>query len=241
MSERRARPILFTGGNVRAIREDRKTQTRRTLKGFESRGVFSSMGWDPDDVSPARRYGAFFRDSIPDDPCPLFVPSPFGAPGDLLWVKETWAVGSGYDPDPVLGLRGCKPSELPSFLAVWYRAEPEGSWPFYRTRDGKLAQERPGKRTKRGQWRPSIFMPRWASREELTISRIWVERLNSISEADARAEGVQRVDFAASGGVGVGDYRHAYRGLWESINGPGSWALNPWVWCIEFSRRAAHG
>lgn len=76
-------------------------------------------------------------------------------------------------------------------------------------------------------WRPSIHMPRWASRIALEITGVRVERLNDISEADCRAEGL--------GGT-VDRAHHWYRVLWEQINGPGSWDANPWVWVIEFKR-----
>jgi len=92
------------------------------------------------------------------------------------------------------------------------------------------------------QSRPSIHMPRWASRLTLEITGVRVERLNDINEADAIAEGVTAV---SSGGVtlftttGVNCFqtaKDAYAALWESINGPGSWDANPWVWVVEFRR-----
>lgn len=83
-------------------------------------------------------------------------------------------------------------------------------------------------------WRPSIFMPRWASRITLEVVSVRVERLQNISEADARAEGV-----TLKGGQGYDGWARAeYTALWESINGSGSWAANPFVWVIEFRRIA---
>lgn len=82
-----------------------------------------------------------------------------------------------------------------------------------------------------GDWtrpKPSIHMPRWASRITLWITDVRVERLNDISQHDAMAEGVS-VDSPATFQAVA-----AYRDLWESINGPGSWAENPYVWVIEF-------
>lgn len=83
-------------------------------------------------------------------------------------------------------------------------------------------------------WTPSIHMPRWASRILLEITNVLVERLQDISEEDAVAEGVQITDEYTGCADDIDDYRHAYKFLWESINGQGSWDLNPWVWAIEF-------
>ena len=85
-----------------------------------------------------------------------------------------------------------------------------------------------------GMWRPSIHMPRWASRITLEVTGVKVERLQGISEADAIAEGIPQSDVSPPD-MGV----FAYRQLWESINGPGSWDANPWVWCVSFKRVTA--
>ena len=94
-------------------------------------------------------------------------------------------------------------------------------------------------------WRPSIHMPRWASRILLEITGVSVERLKDISEADARAEGIGAVDVAFAGDKRRDPvtqqhppvrFADSYQDLWESINGPGSWDVNPWCWCITFRR-----
>jgi hypothetical protein len=89
-------------------------------------------------------------------------------------------------------------------------------------------------------WKPSIHMPRAASRINLEIVRVGVERLQDISEADAYAEGVTIPDhykFASNGRPeDRNEARVTYKALWESINGPGSWDLNPWVWVVEFKK-----
>ena len=90
-------------------------------------------------------------------------------------------------------------------------------------------------------WRPSIHMPRWASRITLEVTGVRVERLQDISEADAYAEGIEQTDFIEEAehqepATGAPPGRYAYRALWESINGPDSWTANPWVWAVEFKR-----
>ncbi|MDE1714786.1 hypothetical protein PWG14_20030 (plasmid) [Chromobacterium amazonense] len=87
-------------------------------------------------------------------------------------------------------------------------------------------------------WKPSIHMPRWASRILLEITEVRVERLQDISEADAVAEGVTpaAVQSFADTGLVTRPAGFAYRDLWEQINGTGSWDANPWVWVVEFKR-----
>ena len=88
-------------------------------------------------------------------------------------------------------------------------------------------------------WRPSIFMPRVASRITLEVTGVRVERLHDISDSDCMAEGLQSAVDHFSGkisGVTDASVRSCYRALWESINGPKSWSANPFVWCVEFRR-----
>jgi hypothetical protein len=86
-------------------------------------------------------------------------------------------------------------------------------------------------------WRPSIHMPRWASRIQLEITGARVERLNAISEDDAMAEGMD--DGTSAAAIAVGWFekpQRAYQRLWEQMYGEDSWASNPWVWVIQFKR-----
>jgi hypothetical protein len=133
---------------------------------------------------------------------------PYGQPGDRLWVKET----------------GWQPRE-PSLKELREGAD---TWPKY-SYDADGIDDYDREQFKEWGWkrRPSIFMPRWASRITLELMNVRVERLQDISEADAKAEGVEP----------YGDcYCVPYRRLWESINGSDSWKANPWVWVVEFRR-----
>lgn len=142
---------------------------------------------------------------------------PHGKPGDRLWVRETWAYG-------VHALASERDEDGPFVYAA------DG------TDQGRLCSR----------WRPSIHMPRTASRILLDITSIRVERLQKISAADARAEGIARdgdgyerfpVDPDAPAGQSfTRNPVLAYRGLWDYINGRGAWDANPWVWVIEFKR-----
>ena len=138
--------------------------------------------------------------------------------GDRLWVRETWQAIDGNE----LALR-IMTEPHPSRGWIEYAATvPEGHEPPPR-------------------WRPSIHMPRWASRITLEVTGVRVERLQDISEADALAEGIAR--HADGNGFHIEDGMHysddpreSFASLWDSINGHGSWDANPWVFVIEFKR-----
>lgn len=129
---------------------------------------------------------------------------PYGVPGDRLWVREAWAADEMWDRVP--------PRDIPEGQRIWL----EGSG-FDRGVKGRL--------------RPSIHMPRWASRILLEVVSIRVERLQEISEDDAKAEG-------GTANIML-NYRAPFSYLWKLIyghEGPNSWAANPWVWVVEFKR-----
>ncbi|EPH9933864.1 morphogenetic protein [Klebsiella oxytoca] len=132
-----------------------------------------------------------------------YLNSAFGKPGNRIWVRETWAEAGASAPDLKL-YRANYPEHVPS---IYENVPP--------------AEEI--------RWTPSIHMPRTASRIQLEITDVRVERLRSMSQDDARAEGV----IAASGPMEAG---LAFRELWDSIYGEESWKANPWVWVIEFKR-----
>lgn len=163
------------------------------------------MEFDPCDPS----YGPFWKPYCTGVPESVKVPCPYGKIGDRLWVRE-----SGYQP----------PHLTPKMLR-----EGADTWPHYiYSADG---DEKEWCRENGWKSRPSIHMPRWASRITLEIVSVRVERLNAITHIDAIAEGCTPHPDAPAQSMG-----DDYKGLWESINGPGSWDLNPWVWVIEFRR-----
>lgn len=231
------RPILFSAPMVRAILNGSKTQTRRVVKPQPSGYVENVYRPFPHEPNNWQGFGG--------DYIHWYGKCPYGQPGDHLWVRENfqplfaegweegmnpdgsgdsvnWKTGEGYDP---------------SYPAT------DGIVEFYDHTKDELTQR---------VW-PSIHMPRWASRIQLKITNIRVERLQECSEADAQAEGAQFVDFGkdrygqqnpgwrcdrapSSADDALLTARFAYGNLWESINGPGSWDANPWVWVIEFKR-----
>lgn len=202
----REKPILFTPENVRAIIDGRKTQTRRIVKPQPIADIDTFLPADP----------SGFWGFIGDSPTQC-IHCPYGEVGDRLWVKEGWR------PEVVHshGQNSCDCGDV----EVKYLAD--GATRFFS--DGSIPPEWTiPKAAKRGGV-TSLFMPRWASRLTLEITGIRVERLAEISEADAIAEGCQCAGVPASLAN-----RGAYAKLWESINGPGSWAANPFVWVIEF-------
>ncbi|HHZ9834191.1 TPA: hypothetical protein ACWON6_004488 [Klebsiella pneumoniae] len=161
-----------------------------------------TVGRDP--ISKFIKIGKKFIGCYPEDVPELIRECcPYGVPGDRIWVRETWAEAGASAPDLKL-YRANYPEHVPS---IYENVPP--------------AEEI--------RWTPSIHMPRTASRILLEITGVRVERLRSMSQDDARAEGV----IAASGPMEAG---LAFRELWDSIYGEESWKANPWVWVIEFKR-----
>ena len=199
------RPILFSGQMVRALLDGRKTQTRRIVKtGCEIAGC---------------ELNSMLRQEL-DQGAGGFL-CPYGQPGDMLWVRETWGSINADHPK-------CKGGKKPmQGDKIVYRSNPADD---YQWGSGKPSQ---GSFV----WRPSIFMPRWASRITLEIASVRVERLQDIETNDCYEEGITRPKGPIWGSEvtqrdnAVG----AYREIWNSINGPDSWDKNPWVWVIEFS------
>ena len=199
------RPILFSGSMVRAILSGAKTQTRRVIKpqpwfmpeaydhGPQWAWAYSWPAWE---VGNGAVWGTKFSGELAEQDY-FREHCPYGVPGDQLWVRETWAA---LHPGTDDVMREVDPR--PPICSLAYRATDE--------------------RSINGPWRPSIFMPRWASRITLEVVSVRVQRLQDISHEDGKAEGLDSLDGFAL--------------LWDRINekrGYG-WQVNPWVWAVEF-------
>lgn len=213
------KPILFNSDMVRAILAGEKTRRVITPHPGQWQGADYVDGvWYAEDA-----YG----DSHP-------IACPYGKPGDLLWVRETWRVGAWHVDDGMKveyraddRLSGWLWLEEEQYERLWQDSTDDA------IKAGLEADEEGNFYWVEGQtptrWRPSIFMPRWASRITLRITKVRVQRLQAISEDDAAAEGIPRHS---------GPYILDFARLWDSINAKRgySWNSNPWVWVIEFEK-----
>ena len=218
LSTPREHPILFSGEMVRAILSGRKTQTRRPIR-VPNNATPDCQLMEPHEVVWNAPSGGILT------PVPRHT-------GDRLWVRETWCSGDRYyqshenEVPAVVGYRADR-------SAIQWDAEPPRQIPAY-----DIAQWN----WDMAVWRPSIHMPRWASRITLEITGVRVERLQDISEEDAIAEGMP---LPAGPGfvngepatVAVFDARLAFRALWDATYAKSApWSNAPWVWVIAFKR-----
>ncbi len=217
------RPIPFSGKMVGAILEGRKTQTRRVIK--------------PQPTLNFHYHGWYMKDAYEWTTChPLevrhpksqrqVVRCPYGVPGDRLWVREK-----------IDGVMGCDAVYCADYARL-VDAHPNG-WDVWRD----------GRRLPLKTISP-IHMPRWASRITLELTNVRVQRVQDISEEDAKAEGVD------GGCINCGQspceprcigplpgYRDSFAGLWNVINAKRGfgWIMNPWVWVLKFQVFAGKG
>ena len=211
----REKGLIFNSEMVRAILDGRKTQTRRPIKWKQTR--FTEIG-EREDGSK----WPWSEDA--EHACDFWHPCPFGAVGDRICVREAFRVHS----------------RATDVATLVYKASERNSWTEQTRRVPVAVCNKPATPEK---WTPSLHMPRWASRILLEITDVRVERLNAISEEDARAEGI--ID---GGCLNCGepepcgcanpepDATDAFAYLWQSIYGQENWNANPWVWVIEFKR-----
>lgn len=212
------RGILFDAEMVRAYLAGRKSQTRRIILGVDWANSFVNF-----DNRPKALFTDRMLDNFTGSPnSHLFlVKCPYGIPGDSLWVRETWKCEELPN-----GLDGVRFKADDKFIEIENTISASDAWVESNRRDGK--------------WRPSMFMPRWASRITLEILDVRVEQLQDITEADARAEGW---DGRPCPEIHADDYDPKiagsalewYRNLWRRLNGKKApWKSNPWVWVITF-------
>lgn len=224
----KVRPIIFSAPMVRAILDGRKTQTRRIVKPQPM--LADKVVYNNGEVGEWRYKHEGWRwrneEIYEGDP----FRCPYGGVGGVLWVREAFHTS-------------------PHFKCL-YRADYDDD-------------ARPPKVVAPGGWKPSIHMPRRLSRIDLEITGLRVERLQDISREDAIAEGLDPTHIDSLGRQQWKVYPHqdgtpgeevaayvgrpttskpidSYKSLWLSINGPGSWDANPFVWVIEF-KRIEHG
>ncbi|WP_111639946.1 ASCH domain-containing protein [Marinomonas shanghaiensis] len=195
------RPILFNTEMVKAILDGRKTQTRRPANPQPTLTNDSGFSWK------GHLYGAGFSDKATKNNfiAPAF---PLGKVGDHLWVRETFAAldaGSYEQAKPTKGMN----------QDIRYKATE------------KLASQDADVRGY--DWKPSIHMPRWACRLVLEITDVRIERIQDITEEDAKKEGFPRMETHPKDGAPA---RTWFRGTWDSLYK--NWSENPWVWIIEF-------
>lgn len=219
----RERPILFSGEMVRAILDGRKTQTRRVgnMRGADRVRwhVGETHAWG---AKPPERYEGWVAEVDALKGLLLPLRCPFGQPGDWLWVRETF----------------CPVDDREYGGVVWtdYRATPRYSAEHPAGWDAAPDDAEALK------WRPSIFMPRRASRISLEVTGIRVERIQDIGGQDAMAEGVERWEYGYKGAPCTSEVFPtawtAFRSRWDALNGKRGygWDANPWVWVIEFRR-----
>lgn len=226
------RPVIFNGEMIRALLDGRKTQTRR---------VIANVGADnciPLQKQTKTKDGIYTH--VMD--APMYGLCPFGQVGDRLWVRETWGVVS-HDFDESEQIIDWVPDRPATAIHEMPFGNGYYSGHAIYAADGEFTWGDDDGHGERSCWKPSIHMPHAACRILLEITAVRVERLNNISEEDARAEGI-----SDGGCLNCGepepcgcanpqpDATDAFAYLWQSIYGVENWLTNPWVWVIEFKR-----
>ncbi|SXI73765.1 morphogenetic protein [Klebsiella pneumoniae] len=227
--------MIFNAEMVRALLSGRKTQTRRIIKPQPEATLSGSLSgkW------LSRPLNGLLLPKIED----IAIHCPFGAVGDRIWVRETWGVVS-HELDEDGRIQPWTPDRPATVIHEMPFGNGYYSGHAIYAADGDFTWgDDDGYEDGRSCWKPSIHMPRAASRILLEITTVRVERLNAISEEDARAEGI--ID---GGCLNCGepepcgcanpepDATDAFAYLWQSIYGQENWNANPWVWVIYFER-----
>jgi len=232
----RKRPILFCGEMVRAILDGRKTQTRRVIKPQPDikledygNGFAQIAHWkDPSRLSMRMWLnGEGFNDYCP-----------YGQAGDSLWVRESYYQFGHWEPKGELKTKTGRQK--------WHFVPDDNAILFDPAETYRKGRHHKDPYTPAWHKRLGRFMPRAASRIDLEITGVRVERLQDISEEDAIAEGVEAqigfaqmtwyrdYGFSGPGWLGFESARQSFQSLWQSVYG--TWDANPWLWVIEFKK-----
>lgn len=221
------KPILFSAPMVQAILDGRKTQTRRIIKSKHESGLFQVCSRKSD--GQITEITSLDWDERPRNDCSNDI-QPLAKVGDILWVRETYTI---LEPEHCEGMK----------VRFYYKAShhlTNEEWRLECIEDGYTYK-----------WKPSIFMPKAACRIFLEVTNVRVERLQDISEKDAKDEGIEFSKLRT-----FPDYRNylirdsaplhikfqylnpikSFQSLWQSINGKESWKANPWVWVYSFKQ-----
>lgn len=236
------KPLLFSKPMVLAILDDLKTKTRRIVKHRHydlATADFLRMGAGPNGVAVA-----IFRVASGEE---VSVRCPYGGQGHQLWVRETWS-DVNLEGAPALAYQA--DGHIRDLMEEDEFLEEDGSFNYggewmnfgetglrFSTWSADLISGAEGK------WKPSIHMPRWASRLQLRIVSVGVERVQSITDEDGLAEGARHKSLGEivwAGFMGVPRAtcpgRTCFALLWMEINGKEAWDNDPWVWVVEFAR-----
>jgi len=215
------RPILFSGAMIRAILSGTKTQTRRVIKPQppdDKYKLCTCISTTGDKRNEGKHHWALLADNgynVIDGNQPYFS-RPYGFSGDRLWVRENYSTSNRiWDDDKAEVFR------------VQYLT---GNTPLIYQADGIPKSDVPIR------WRPSIHMPRWASRITLLVKDVHVERVQDITYEGMKAEGCLPLNNV--GGEREVLQNKYWKPLWDSINAKRGfgWDTNPYVWCIAFEK-----
>lgn len=222
--------LLFTPENVRLILEGKKTQTRRVLyvptKHLKS--AYVDRDYQPD-------YGRGKFPNLPPGQAWTVSNWRRAKAGDLVYVRETFTAHWGPQLLPTSRKLTAPVPIKQKDGSVAYPSEASPLWIIYRATDSRKPEHL--------KWRPSIFMPEWASRTTLELTEdARIERLQSITSEDARAEGANLLDVRTK--LPIEPHRRTYgasfvtgyKKIWQGINGKGphDWHHNPWVIVLTF-------
>ena len=230
------KPIIFSTENVKALLDGRKTMARLAIK--PQPVLIGMTGW-PTPILHIPKKGPLFPGS--SDHTSVDVRWRFAPyrPGDVLWVRETWRVGAwddegsicvDYKADGFARREWLKISDCDLYEELWQQSSDDAREANATIDEDGNYTWLPGQSPTR--WRSPVTMPREAARLFLRVKDVRVERVQDISEEDAKAEGVTAINNSECG------YRGAFRELWNTLNAKRGfdWYTNSWVWVIEFEK-----